>query len=198
MKPQLNRLAGRRTFRLGVSITATLLLTALPPATAAPGSWTQKADMPGQASTPASCVVDGILYVMGGHYPDADTALRTVWAYDPLVDSWTRKADLPTARHFLAAAAVDGIIYVVGGTGAGVPGASVLPVAAYDPKTDTWTNGANMLTGRATLAACAVDGVIYAIGGALDSSTQVATVEAYDRRAINGPGNAVCPSRAGS
>jgi N-acetylneuraminic acid mutarotase len=116
---------------------------------------------------------------MGGHYPDADTALRTVWAYDPLADTWTRKADLPTSRHFLAAAAVDGIIYVVGGTGAGVPGAAVLPVAAYNPQTDPWTNGANILTGRGTLAACAVNGIIYAIGGS-DGSTDFAAVEAYD------------------
>ena len=120
--------------------------------------------MPSPASTPASCVVDGILYVMGGHYPYHNRA-RTVWAYDPQTDSWTRKADMPTARRFPAAAAVDGIIYVVGGTGGGWPGAAVLPVAAYDPKTDTWTNKANMPTGRATLAACAVDGIIYAIGG---------------------------------
>jgi N-acetylneuraminic acid mutarotase len=87
---------------------------------------------------------------------------------------------MPTARHFLAAAAVDGIIYVVGGTGAGVPGASVLPVAAYDPKTDTWTNGANMLTGRATLAACAVNGIIYAIGGSASWPTRSSAAEAYD------------------
>jgi N-acetylneuraminic acid mutarotase len=182
MKTQLNRLSGRRTFRLGVSITAILLLAALPPATAAPGSWTQKAEMPRQVSTPASCVVDGILYVMGGHYP-YQTALKTVWAYDPQTDSWTQKADLPAARRFSAAAAVNGIIYVVGGSGVGWPGAPVLPVAAYNPTTDTWTNGANMLTGRAILAACAVDGIIYAIGGYdVSRDLELATVEAYDPR----------------
>ncbi len=141
-------------------VTAVGAFCLLGEAMAAPGCWTQKADMPEGTSTPACCVVDGILYVMGGHCPDAETALKTVWAYDPATDSWTRKADMPTARHFTAAAAVDGIIYVVGGTGAGIPGAAVLPVAAYDPKTDTWTNKAPIPAGRGAHAVCAVDGVV--------------------------------------
>jgi len=151
----------------------------LPPAIAAPGSWTQKAEMPGQTSTPASCVVDGIFYVMGGHYP-LETALKTVWAYDAQTDSWTKKADMLTARRFSAAAAVDGIIYVVGGSGVGFPGAVVLPVEAYDPRTDTWVAKANIPTGRACLAACAVDGIIYAIGGTSSWPTRSSAVEAYD------------------
>lgn len=144
-----------------------------------PGSWTQKAAMPRSTSTPASCVANRMLYVIGGHYPDATTALRTVQAYDPRTDSWTLKADLPTARHYLAAAAVDGIIYVVGGSGAGAPGAPVRPVAIYNPRTDTWTNGASIPTARGAHAACAVDGIVYAIGGS-DGSQELASVEAYD------------------
>ncbi|HRY52045.1 MAG TPA: kelch repeat-containing protein [Candidatus Paceibacterota bacterium] len=149
-------------------------LCLLPPALAAPGSWTQKADMPGQTSATSSCVVDGILYVIGGHYP-YPSPLRTVWAYDPRTDSWTRKADMPTARNFLAAAAVDGIIYVIGG--------AVAPkkVEAYDPRTDIWeTNKADMPTGRATHAACTVDGIIYAIGGSAGWPTPSSALEAYD------------------
>ena len=139
--------------------------------------------MPVPATTCASCVLDGILYVMGGHDDKPSThALTNVWAYDPQTDFWTNRAPLSTARHFVgqSAAAVDGIIYLVGGTGAGMPGTLLLPVAAYNPRTDTWTNGAPMPTGRASLAACAVDGIIYAIGGALNTTTQTAAVEAYD------------------
>jgi N-acetylneuraminic acid mutarotase len=157
---------------------AAACLCLLPPAIAAPGSWTQKAGMPGQTTTPASCVVDGILYVIGGCYP-YQTALPTVWAYDPQTNSWTLKADLPVARRWPGAATADGIIYVVGGSGVGWPGAAVLPAAAYDPKTDTWVNKANIPTGRLTPAACAVDGIIYAIGG-FNGSVVLASVEAYD------------------
>jgi hypothetical protein len=149
-------------------IVAALCLCFVPPAIAAPGSWTRKADMPAPAGPTASCVVDGILYVIGGGNP-FNNPLRTVWAYNAQTDSWTRKADLPAARQFHAAAAVDGIIYVVGG-GLSVDGPLVLPVAAYDPRTDTWvTNKANIPTGRGCLAACAVDRIIYLFGGMTES-----------------------------
>ena len=85
-------------------------------ANAAPGSWTQKTNLPApQNTTCASCVLDGILYIIGGHYPNANNALQTVWACDPQTGAWTRKADLPTPRHWLGqcAAAVDGIIFSV-------------------------------------------------------------------------------------
>ncbi len=149
---------------------------------AAPGSWTQKAPISAPTTTCASCALDGIFYVIGGHYPDANTALASVWAYNPQADTWTNKAPLPTPRHWLGqcAVAVDGIIYVVGGSGSGTPGTLVLPVAAYNPRTDQSTNGANIPTGRGNLAACAVDGIIYAIGGYLDGTHTTAAVEAYD------------------
>ena len=169
-----------RTAIAGSAVAGCLCL--LLSAHAAPGSWTQNRDMPAPATTCASCVLDGILYVMGGHDNQPSThALTNVWAYDPQTDFWTNRAPLPTARHFLGqcAVAVDGIIYLVGGSGAGVPGSLVLPVAAYNPRTDTWTNGANIPTGRGALAACAVDGIIYAIGGS-DGNQQLSTVEAYD------------------
>ena len=146
----------------------------LPLALAAPGSWTQKADMPGQTSATSGCVVDGILYVIGGNYPYPE-ALRTVWAYDSRTDFWTRKADMPTARNFLTATAVDGIIYAIGGEG------GPKKVEAYDPKTDTWvTNKADMPTGRGIHAACTVDGIIYVIGGTPSWPEPLSTVEAYD------------------
>ena len=124
-----------------------LCLGLLRPSLAAPGSWTQAADLPSPTSAPVACAVDGILYVIGGHYPYT-TALATVWAYDPATNGWTRKADLLIARRFAAAAVVDGMIYVVGGSSGTWPGTLVLPVAAYNPRTDTWTNGANMPTPR--------------------------------------------------
>ena len=165
---------GHNRFTTTVCMVAASCLCLLPLAQAAPGSWTQKADMPGQTSATSGCVVDGILYVIGGNYPYPEP-LRTVWAYDPRTDSWTRKADMPTARNFLAATAVDGIIYAIGG------GGGPKKVEAYDPKTDTWvTNRADMPTGRGTHAACTVDGIIYVIGGTASWPGRLSTVEAYD------------------
>ncbi len=174
---------GKRLRQAMAGFVASGCLCLIPGALAAPGSWSPGTNMPAPASTCASCVLDGILYVMGGHDDKAGThALTNVWAYDPQKDSWTNRAPLLTARHFLGqcAAVVDGIIYLVGGSGAGVPGPLVLPVAAYNPQTDTWTNGANMPTGRGNMVVCAVDGIIYAIGGTTGPGSQLATVEAYD------------------
>jgi len=180
MKTQLNHSTGRRCLGSNRPALVMTLLLVAQPAIAAPGSWTQKADMPSATSTPASCVVDGILYVMGGHYP-YQTCFKTVWSYDSQTDSWTNKADMPAERRFAAAAAVDGIIYVVGGGGIGWWGAPMLPVAAYDPQTDSWVDKAPIPTGRFSPAVCTVDGIIYAIGGFLQpQGVAFATVDAYD------------------
>jgi len=57
---------GHNRFTATVCMVAASCLCLLPWALAAPGSWTQRADMPGQTSATAGCVVDGILYVIGG------------------------------------------------------------------------------------------------------------------------------------
>ncbi len=153
------------------------------PALAAPGAWSQGADMPMPTSTPASCALDGLLYVMGGHTNRFWTnATDAVWAYNPKTDLWASRASLPTGRHYLGQCAVplNGLIYLVGGSGPGNPGVPIREVAVYNPQTDTWTNAAPMPTGRGNFAACAVDGIIYAIAGALDSSHSTDVVEAYD------------------
>jgi N-acetylneuraminic acid mutarotase len=132
----------------------------------------------------ASCEVDGILYVIGGHKDvGVYTQLATLFAYDPKTDSWTNKTAMPTARRWPGACVVDGIIYVIGGGCMFSPATNA--VEAYDPKTDTWVTKAHLPTARSAVGACAVDGIIYAIGGAIGTISAgnmqgLATVEAYD------------------
>jgi hypothetical protein len=65
------------------AVLACCLGHSLHPALAAPGSWTRKANMPMAFDGHASCEVDGILYVMGGHKdPGIYTQLKTLFAYD--------------------------------------------------------------------------------------------------------------------
>jgi N-acetylneuraminic acid mutarotase len=153
-----------------------------PPAMAAPGSWTRKADLPKALDLQASCEIDGVLYVVGGHeIPGVYRQLATLYAYDPKTDAWTRKKDMPTARRTPAAVAVDGILYVIGGGGWLDPSSRAME--AYDPRTDTWVTKAPMPTDRFALCACAVNGIIYAIAGARGMSGNIqflATVEAYN------------------
>ena len=178
----LSRHPAKHRMRIAIAVLSIAsCLCWLPPAIAAPGSWTQAADLPSPASATSGCVVDGIVYVIGGLYPYNALPLQAVWAYDPRTNSWTQKKDMPTARRFLSATAVDGIIYVIGGTG-GAWGAQVVlkTVEAYDPKTDTWVTKAPMPTGRGLHAACTVGGIIYAIGGTASWPSRLSTVEAYD------------------
>jgi N-acetylneuraminic acid mutarotase len=137
-------------------------------------TWAQKADMPTRRCWYNACVVDGIIYVIGG-WNGKHTGI--VEAYDTATDTWTRKADMPTARSFSATCVLDGNMYVIGG---GAPGKSAVEV--YDPATDTWTKKADLPTARYCLDAVVIDGKIYAIGGWYFSigGPIYSTVEVYD------------------
>jgi hypothetical protein len=167
-----------------VAIFACCLCLTFPPALGAPGSWTQKKNLPMARAGAAACAADGILYVVGGDEPGDTQEYRqtkTLFAYDPGTDSWTQKRDMPTARRFPGVAVVDGIVYVIGGGGIVDPATDA--VEAYDPKTDTWTTKASLPAPRSAVAACAANGILYAIGGITGVSPNVGfldTVEAYD------------------
>jgi len=129
----------------------------------AQSNWKRKTNMPTGRMAPATSVVNGKVYVIGGGRDIVGPHLSTVEEYDPSTDSWTRKADMPTARSGLAAGVVNGKIYVVGGEPSAQ--ASLTRVEEYDPVTDTWTNKASTPTPRTFHSACALDGRIYVVGG---------------------------------
>jgi N-acetylneuraminic acid mutarotase len=81
-------------------------------------AWTMKADMPTARWSPASGVVNGKIYVVGGTVaPRAGEQqnLTTVEIYDPETDTWVQGVDMPTARGWVAASLIDGKLYAVGG-----------------------------------------------------------------------------------
>ena len=59
-------------------------------------SWSTKAPVPTTRGAATSAVVNGMIYVIGGH--DKMNPLNTVEAYDPIADSWTTRTPMPTAR----------------------------------------------------------------------------------------------------
>ncbi len=126
-------------------------------------TWTEKADIPTPRFLPATSVVNGKIYVIGG----GNTAVRselglpTVEEYDPATDTWTRKADMPTPRHGLSTAVLNGKIYAI----SGFDGTNMATVEQYDPASDTWTKKADLPTLRSHLATEVVNGKMYAIGG---------------------------------
>jgi RNA polymerase sigma factor (sigma-70 family) len=140
------------------------------------GTWKKRANMSTARLDMRTCVVDGIIYAIGGWKGAASwVLLPTVEAYDPATDTWTRKADIPTRRFGLSVSVVDGIIYAFGGW----PRSALSTVEAYDPAKDKWARKADMPTGRDWFSTSVVDGIIYAIGG-WDGSSIIPAVEAYD------------------
>ena len=142
-------------------------------------AWTTKAPMSTPRMALSTCVVDGIIYAIGGSR-DFHLMYAIVEAYDPETDAWTTKAPMPTPRGALSTSVVDGIIYAIGG-GSDL-GSSLSTVEAYDPATNTWTTKRDMPTPRGALSTSVVDGIIYAIGGTTVNQygSALSTVEAYD------------------
>jgi len=144
-----------------------------PPPTASVPGWTRKADMPTARWCFSTCVVDGVIYAIGGV-----GGATKVEAYDPATDTWTKGAALSDNRNCVAVAAVGGKIYAFGGNPAtwGRPLASVVE---YDPSTDTWTPKADMPEPTTGGPAVVLDGKIYVFGG-LERGGGRSTVFRYD------------------
>ncbi|MFC1719248.1 sigma-70 family RNA polymerase sigma factor [Candidatus Poribacteria bacterium] len=138
--------------------------------------WVEKQDMPTARNCLSTCVVDEVIYAIGG-YTGGAKALSTVEAYDPDMNVWEKKEDMPTARRMLSTCVVDGIIYAIGGQD--MAQRCLSTVEAYDPATDTWTTKADMLTARREFAIAVLDGMIYAIAGS-NNVNALSVVEAYD------------------
>ena len=58
-------------------------------------------------------VLDGMLYVIGGH--DGPDIRSSVECYDPVRDCWLTTTPMHTCRRNAAATVVHGFLYVVGG-----------------------------------------------------------------------------------
>jgi N-acetylneuraminic acid mutarotase len=143
-------------------------------------TWTAKADIPTPRLGPASCVVDGIIYVIGGA-SQVSQQLKTVEAYNPETDTWTIKADMPAARMMLSACAVNGKIYAIGGRYGSLE--MYTWIEEYDPVTDIWTEKFEMPIEKGGYAACVMNDKIYIIGGANIESgvwTIYPIIEEYD------------------
>jgi RNA polymerase sigma factor (sigma-70 family) len=144
------------------------------------GTWARKADMPTERFAHCAGVVNGKIYIIGGHGNLADSGF-TVEEYDPATDKWrTKKANIPAFRKSLTAGVVNGKIYAIGGKS---EVAHVLStVEEYDPVADIWTKKSNMSISREAFSTSVMNGKIYAIGGSnwengLDSFS---IVEEYD------------------
>lgn len=144
-------------------------------------TWIQRAPAPSARWNPASVVLDGTIFVIGGQDSSRPyTALKKVEAYDPVSDSWEIKAPMLTGRWGLVTAVVNDKIYAIGGRGGSFLGGhyAVDVVEEYDPLTDTWTVRTSMPTPRGWMGSAVINDTIYVFGG-LGAQSDVAVVEKY-------------------
>jgi N-acetylneuraminic acid mutarotase len=86
--------------------------------------WTKKADMPNGRAGLSTCLIDGVIYALGGQTASGENVIPTerpailsvMEKYDPATDIWTKMADMPTSRYAIATEVVNGKIYVFGGS----------------------------------------------------------------------------------
>ncbi len=160
------------------TISALLWIASAPiPARAqGPNSWTTGADMPTAVQGPATGVIGGLVYVVGGTTETTTVNINQI--YNPATNTWTTGAPMPTARYVPAGAVVNNVLYVIGGK---LNGNQLTVVEAYDPITDTWsTNYSPMPTARDSIQAVVSNGIIYVIGGFNNGSDRLNTVQSYD------------------
>jgi N-acetylneuraminic acid mutarotase len=125
--------------------------------------WTTRKPMPTAREGCAAAVLNGKLYVLGGHA--GTNILSTVESYDPVTDEWADEPPMPTPRGTPGAAVVNGTIYVVGGSTDGYE---------YAVSVDRWKPGGPWATEvtsvpmpvpAAGIFAAAAGDAIYVAGG---------------------------------
>lgn len=140
-------------------------------------AWTVETTLPGRGlNAPASVVLDGRIFVLGGFETVTNVPTDRVRVYDPAARAWSEVAPLPAPRGGHAAVVLDGRIHVIGG------GNSVSTLAdhsVYDPATDAWRERAPLPRAKGSPAAVAFGGRIYAIGGRSGPS-DFGEVDVYD------------------
>jgi hypothetical protein len=136
------------------------------PATGLPNPWVAAAAMPTPAFAPASAVVNGKFYVLGG-----DTGGAPLWPgksqmYDPATGTWDATLpDMPTPAGNLCAGVIGTDIYVPGGNDNSSTPLTTLQV--FHTTTRTWeTIATDPLPAARWGAACtAYNNQLYVFGG---------------------------------
>ena len=104
-----------------------------------PNTWTTGAPLPSAVQGPATGVIGGLVYVVGGAIQDgASVSINQI--YNPNTNSWTAGPAMPTARFVPASAVVNNILYVIGGNS---NGNQLTVVEAFDPASNTFTDAIN-------------------------------------------------------
>jgi N-acetylneuraminic acid mutarotase len=100
-------------------------------------TWTRKKNMLTWRISPSTSVLDGEIYVIGGHPGTAPyPALADVEVYNPSTNTFRMAADMLNARCGVRTSVVNGKIYAIGGYSGNFVNTMCRPVEEYDPSKD--------------------------------------------------------------
>ena len=150
-------------------------------------TWTSAKGMNYERAWPAFCVVNEMIYVMGGmgmteipNHPGSYHA--SVEMFNPKTNEWHERAEMSAAKSSHTASVVNGKIYVIGGGFLDNGLYMYFPtIDIYHPQTDKWTQKPDMRVGRASHRAQVIGGKIYIFGGRDGGDVDpLVTVDVYD------------------
>jgi N-acetylneuraminic acid mutarotase len=138
-------------------------------------AWEQGPDMLKPHDYPAAALLDGSIYIMGGHHPDAteggpqtDPGFSFCERFRSEDSHWEEIAPLPTPRFALSAVVRGGRIYTLGGVAFTPQGFREYNcVEVYDPVCKVWSSQTNITLpwSAAAHAACIFNNRLYLFGG---------------------------------
>lgn len=148
--------------------------------------WEKRADMPTKRGRINVSVVDGKIYVIGGHILLerglgllVDRFSKRIEEYNPKTNQWRKLRDIPMFKYAFSTVVVDHEIYTIGGYDMDNNLKRLNIVEVYNPRVNRWRQSVPMLTAKTTVAAVA-NGTIYLLGGRGESGRFSPVVEALD------------------
>jgi N-acetylneuraminic acid mutarotase len=115
----------------------------------------------------ASAVIDGLLYVFGGHYNARVQTSGTVQVFDPRTGTWTLRAPMPAPTTHWNAAVDGGMVWLAGGFVGDHPGPTTTDVWRYDVVADRWSRGPPLPASRGGGVLFLIDHALHYAGGFL-------------------------------
>ena len=145
--------------------------------------WEKRANMLIEREYPATEVVGGKIYVVGGYILQqgalANRFTRSIEEYNPKTNKWRKLPDMPMLKGWFASVVVDNEIYTIGGVSLDAGIKRIDAVDVYNPTANNWRVGEPITIAKTTTPAVA-NGTIYLFGGLMDQGKFSPIVEAYD------------------
>ena len=109
--------------------------------------WSLVSPMPGARRNHQACVLEGMIYAVGG--VDADEMdLNSMLRYDPSSDTWSEVAPMSQARYVFGMFVAGSCIYAVGGS------SRLASMEKYEAESDRWSAACSMADPRIRFRTC--------------------------------------------